>query len=304
MHHRFFVFGSLVALVCATVVAVTTTTSSARPAPAERIDLSRPLMGASVQTSPGQTYRQARVAADERYGGMSVVRYFDPNLPNSWSSITADVGKKPAVISFKAPPAEVAAGKHDAAFKNFFKNAPTDRITWWSYMPEPEDDIAHGKYSAASFRAAFARLAGFASATKNPQLRSTLTLMCYTLNSYSNRNWRDYYPGNAAVDVLAWDCYNWAGSRGYYAEPGTSFDKAIDLADSLGKDWAIAETGSTLVGADTGAKRAAWLLNLAKYADRNDAQFVTYFDTKLSVDYRLRDTASQRAWKQAIDYQF
>jgi hypothetical protein len=257
------------------------------------------LVGAAIQPVSGQSYRDARIAADQRYGGLEAIRYFDPNLPNSWSKIRSDVGNHPVIHSFRASPQSINSGTHDALFRAWFASAPTDQVNWWSYNPEPEDEIENGHYTAAQYRAAWTRLDRLAGSA-NPKLKSTLTLMCYTLNPYSNRNWRDYYVG-AAVDVMSWDCYNWGHKKGIYADPSTSYDKVVQLSRSIGKPWAIAETGSVLVGSDAGAGRAEWLRKAGRYADVNNAQFMTYFDIKTAFDYRLRDTASRSAWSRVVD---
>lgn len=260
------------------------------------------LAGVSVQPSGSQSYRDARIAADQRYGGVEAIRYFDPNLPNPWTKIKSDVGNHPVIHSFRASPQAINAGRHDAQLRAWFASAPTDQVNWWSYNPEPEDEIENGQYTGAQYRAAWTRLDRLAG-SGNPKLQSTLALMCYTLNPSAKRNWRDYYVGSA-VDVMSWDCYNWGHKKGIYAEPGTSYDKVVQLTRSLGKPWAIAETGSVLVGSDTGAGRAAWLKKLGKYADDNNARFVTYFDIKTKFEYRLRDRASQAAWAAVVDNRY
>jgi hypothetical protein len=264
------------------------------------IHLRRPLFGVSVLGPAGTSYRQARRAADVRYGGLRVVRYFDPNTPNPWRVIRRDVGRTPVVTSFRASPASVLSGSQDQLFRRWFAHAPEKRITWWSYLPEPEDDIAAGDYSAESYRAAFAHLAQLALRADNPNLRSTLILMCYTLSSYSGRNWHDYYAGASNVDVLAWDCYNDDARQGTYEKPRRIFHAAVHLSHKLGKPWGVAETGSPLVGTDVGAERAQWLQQVGRYVRRHHAQFATYFDIKWNLDYRLTDRRSRHAWRSVV----
>ena len=70
------------------------------------IVVKKPLFGVSV-LSAGSGYRSARLAAGKRYGRLPVVRYFDPNTPNSWRIIRRDVGRKPVVVSNHSPPVTV-----------------------------------------------------------------------------------------------------------------------------------------------------------------------------------------------------
>lgn len=261
----------------------------------------RPHFGLAVQPRGGQTYAEALAVADRRYGKLKVIRYFDPSVPNPWPQLRDLVGRRPLVVSFKMDPVDVIDGDHDRLMRTWFRRAPENRTTWWTFAPEPEDVVAAGEYTARQYRRAWARLSTFADRAENPRLRATLALMCWTLNPDSGRSWRDYYPGDRHIDVLSWDCYNWAASRGYYAHPRTSFRKAVRLSDRVGKDWGIAETGSVLVGGDEGRDRATWLRQLRRFSIRHGASFATYFDVESpAADYRLGDRHSRRAWRRAV----
>ena len=276
---------------------------AARTSTAPRVAQLPTRFGATVQPGSGQNYREARVAADRKYGRMEVIRYFDPNLPNSWRDIRNDVGRHRVVISFNASPQAINSGRHDRLFRSWFAHAPESRVNWWSYNPEPESDVSGGQYTARQYRKAWRRLDGLAERAHNPRLKSTLALMCYTLNSTSHRNWRDYYVASA-VNVLSWDCYNWGHKRGIYAHPSTSFDKVVRLSNRIGKPWAIAEVGSIKVGSDDGSRRAEWLKKVGRYADRHNARFATYFDVRTAFDYRLRDRPSKRAWRRVVNHNY
>ena len=286
-----------------TTVSVDEASASPTRTTAARVSQLPTRFGATIQPRSGQTYRQARIAADRRYGNMQVIRYFDPGLPNSWRKIRSDVGKNRVVISFRASPQAINSGRHDRLMRAWFARVPENRVTWWSYNPEPEDEIESGKYTALQYRRAWHRLDGLADQAHNPVLKSTLALMCYTLAPSSGRSWRSYYAGSA-VNVLSWDCYNWGHKRGIYAAPRTSFDKVVRLSRRIGKPWAIAETGSVLVGSDRGSRRAEWLRKVGQYADRHNARFATYFDVKSGPDYRLRDRPSQRAWRRVVNHNY
>lgn len=258
------------------------------------------LVGVTVQAHSGQGFRAALLAAEARYGSLQVIRYFDPSLPNPWGKLERRVGKLPVAVSFKAPPSAVIAGRYDRLLTRWFAHAPRSRRTWWSYLPEPEDAIARHLYTAEDFRSAWRHLDALAAEAHNPKLTSTLALMCYTLEPQSGRNWRDYYPGDDAVDVLAWDCYNGGHRRGEYASPQRIFGQALDLSQTLGKPWAIAETGSLLLAGDTGVGRARWITSVIDYARANHAEFVTFFDADTGENYRLLDRPSQLALARGI----
>ena len=120
--------------------------------------------------------------------------------------------------------------------------------------------------------------------------------MCYTLETSSHRSFSDYYPGSAAVDVLAWDCYNHQTTS--YIQPATQFQHVLATSASTGKPFGIAELGSKVNSNDpTGSGRAAWLRATGTFLAQNHARFVTYFDSTVAGEWRLRDTNSINAWK-------
>jgi hypothetical protein len=256
--------------------------------------------GAAIWPVDGESYQSALARSDKNYGRMDVTRVFYPGLPAAWPG-TAGVSGRHVVVSFKAVPKDVLAGKHDAALKKWFKTAPTNRDVDWIYFHEPENDIEAGAFTATDYRNAFRRIAGFAEQAKNPRLKATVNLMCWTYNKNSKRSWKDYYPGGDVVDVMAFDCYNTSAKSGKYVDPAKIYGAAIANARALGKPFGIAETGSLVVKGDTGAKgRAAWLDRAATYLRAQKARYVTYFDCTVGGEYRLLDRGAQAVWKKHV----
>jgi hypothetical protein len=252
------------------------------------------MFGASLETDGG-TMAQAVARETSKYGTKGTFRYYSPGLPPSWSSLT-QLTNRPLVISFKADPVAVVRGDDDAYLTAWFAAAPRDRVTWWTYFHEPENDVEAGAFTAAQFRAAFTHVAALADKAANPELRATLILMGWTAVT-PTRNISDYYPGANVVDVLGWDVYNRAAALGkMYSPPDQVFGKVVALSRSLGKPWAIAETGAPLIPGDTGAGRAAYLESAGSYLRSSGAVFVTYFDCTHGGAYTLNDIASIRAW--------
>jgi hypothetical protein len=203
-------------------------------------------------------------------------------------------------VSFKANPRDVLTGEHDAYLGRWFASVPTDRTVWWTYWHEPEDDIEKGRFSAADYRAAWRHLTALAEGARNPQLRPTLVLMCWTLTPESGRNWKSYYAGDSVIDTLGWDCYN-AGARfGRYRDPMRMFSATAAASASVGKPWGISELGSLLATGDTGADRARWLRACAAWLRRGGASWVSYFDAPVGGEYRLFDEASRAAWRDVV----
>jgi hypothetical protein len=256
--------------------------------------------GAAIWPVNGESYQAALARADKNYGRMDTTRVFYGGLPAAWPG-TAGISGRHVVVSFKAMPKDVLAGKHDTVLRNWFKTAPTNRDVDWIYFHEPENDIERGAFTAADYRAAFRRIAGLAKQAKNPRLKATVNLMCWTYNKNSKRSWKNYYPGSDVVDVMAYDCYNESAKVNKYAEPAAVYGLAVANARALGKPFGIAETGSVVVKGDTGAKnRAVWLDKSAAYLRAQKARYVTYFDCTVGGEFRLLDKGSQAVWKKHV----
>ncbi|WP_052744771.1 DNRLRE domain-containing protein [Micromonospora sp. HK10] len=256
------------------------------------------LCGASFNSeTAGETYQQALARIDGYYNGLESVRVFYRDLPQAWPG-KLNVGGRPMIVSFKAAPAEVNSGKHDAYLREWFRTAPTNQDIYWTYYHEPEND----NFAPDAFVAAFRRVSGLAAAAGNPRLRATLILMGWTLESGSHRDWTDWYPGRQYVDVLGWDVYNEGWKNGTYNAPANMFAKVIAVSRQEGLPFGIAETGSPLVAGDPGSARAAWLRALSSHLTAEGALFVDYFDLdwreEAGIDYRLRDSASMTAWRE------
>lgn len=276
--------------------------SSAAPAPVEATPAEPEDTSTRFGAAPegGQDlagYSEALALADATLGRLEVVRVFYKGMPDPWP------GKAPGrdvVVSFKIHPEEVLSGAVDESMRRWFRSAPRDLGVNWVYYHEPEDNIEDGDFAAADFRAAFAHLSDLAGEADNPRLRATLVLQSYTLKPVSGREWRDYYPGDDAVDVFAWDVYNRPSASVPYASPEQLLDGPRIVSESTGHPFAVAELGSVLAEGDDGRGRADWLRAMGAYFKEHQVDFVSYFDldfAKNQDDYRLRDDASLRAWR-------
>lgn len=271
------------------------------PAPAP----GKTVFGSSLgQSSSGGTREEALAREEGRFGSLGTVRLFDNTVPSSWSSLSTMKGKS-LVISFRPLPADVLAGKYDAALLAWFKAAPRDQETYWSYVHEPEAEIARGSYTAAAYRAAWQHIVQLEKQANNQHLHSTLILMGWTVNPASKLNWKDYYPGAGYINVLGWDPYNDAGSvagPSTYPDPANIYGGVVAVSKAAGKPFGIAETGSRLIPSDpSGAGRGAWLTKVGKYLKDNNALFVAYWDSAVKIgDYRLTDAPSAAAWRKLV----
>lgn len=271
----------------------TPTPTSTAPVP-----VGETLFGASVDQE-GRSWNQALADSNAAYGGMEVVRVFYPGLPSAWPGRAGSVDGA-VVVSFKAKPADVLAGKHDAYLSQWFQSAPRDREIWWSYFHEPEDNVESGDFTAQQWRDAYRRIAALADAAQNPRLHSTVILMCWTISPKSSRTFSSYFPGADVVDTLGWDCY--AHSTSPYSDPEDMYGKALAKTRELGLQFGVAETGAKLGSDDaTGSKRGAWLRTVGRWLLDRDAAWACYWDATASGgDYRLTDDPSKQAWRDVV----
>lgn len=254
--------------------------------------------GYALDIPGGKSLSEAWSAAKTAYGEADVVRIFHPGTPN-WTAASTAKGVDLSV-SFKMSPKSVLSGQYDSTLRTWFRAAPKDVEVYWTYFHEPEDNIEKGEFTAADYRAAWKRIVSIADETCQPNLHAMLVLMDWTVDSRSGRTFSDYYAGSAYIDVLGWDPYNPWKNNTEYKSPASVYDKVIATSKAQGKPFAIAETGSTLIGSDTGSKRAVWLRDIASYLDSKGALFVTYFDTIGQYDFRLKDSASKAAWRAVV----
>lgn len=265
----------------------------------------RTRFGTSQYVEEGETQATAWSRRVATYGQPGVARVFFGGTPGTWKFLTATYGTTPLNVSFKSDPRTVLSGANDAAYRTFFQNAPRDRPTWWTFFHEPEDDVRPGSWTTAEYRAAWAHIDRIADSVGNPQLKSALILMCWTVNPKSGRTWGSFYEASA-VDVLAWDCYNAPSSTGSFVAPSALLDPAVAAARSVGKPWAVAEWGSTTQGT-TGDRRAAWIRAMSQYMYDNDAVYGSYWDAIVPGspdDFRLAgDPESTAALRTVITTQ-
>lgn len=253
--------------------------------------------GSSLGTADGSSIAQAITREEQRFGTLDVVRVFEGGMPSGWSRYSSLNGRD-LVASFKAAPAAIIAGTYDKSLRDWFNSAPTDVQVYWSYYHEPEDNIEDGEFTAAQYRTAWKHIAALADETCRTNLHATLTLMGWSTNPSSGRNWHDYYPGSDVVDVMAWDVYSPAGK---YSEPSTMFDLVIAASREVNEPFAVAEVGSRLVSGDSGTRRADWLEKVGEELAASDAVFVTYFDSTVGGDFRLLDSPSYSSWREVVN---
>lgn len=261
------------------------------------------LFGSSMSDT-GQGAEEAMREVDDAFGRVPIVRHFSSGLPTSWSSTKMRaMDGRTISTSFKAEPRQVLAGKHDAHLRAWFAAAPDDQTIYWTYYHEPEGEIKDGRFTAPDYRAAWKRIAGIADEACKPNMFATMILTGWTAKPASKQDYRDYYPGAEAIDVLAFDSYNGVKDpdRTYYASPEEMYGSIVAIAQREGIPFAVPETGTRLLKGDDGTRRAQWLRDIGAYLEKHDSLFVTYFQSDRNVDWRLDDPPSRRAWSDLVN---
>lgn len=263
---------------------------------------SAPLFGSLIASD------RSLATSEQMYGRLPVVRVFQ-TMPTK-----LPVTDRPVVVSFKLPspdkavnsPKSVLAGKHDAALTAWFKGLTAGQEVYYSYIHEPEDNIAAGEFSAADYTAAWRRIVTLARASGSPaKLRATMILMQWTLNPASKRNWLDYYPADDVIDVFGWDFDGLAAdaNHGNYPDNIYGFTQAPAIAALRNKPWLVAEFASARASADTyGARRAQWMTKQAHQFAVSGCRAVCLFDTAVNgLPATPLSTAEEvAAWKALV----
>ena len=104
------------------------------------------------------------------------------------------------------------------------------------------------------------------------------------------------YPGDAYVDVVALDGYNWGASRSWstWTNPNALFGPGLEQMRTLapGKPIVIAETAS----AEAGGNKAVWITALISYLDSQaGVTGFIWFQQNKEVDWRFTSSSAAAA---------
>jgi hypothetical protein len=112
-------------------------------------------------------------------------------------------------------------------------------------------------------------------------------------------HWTNYYPGDAYVDWVGLDAYNWGSSSSCCV-----WESFTDLIDSPYQDYAtrkpimLPETASAEVGGDKGAWITA--MHAAIVSQYTDIKAVVWFDINKETDWRIASSPSALAAYKAM----
>lgn len=254
-----------------------------------------PLFGASIQS----TTDLSTDTAD--FGHMAVVRFYFAGLPSpdAWTTGLAGANHSAVIVSFKALPTTILSGADDAVLSHFFDTAPSGHPIYYSYYHEPEDNITHGQFTLADYKAAWARVVRLADAAHNPYLHSTLILMEWDLQKASGRHWKDYLPGGGIISTLGWDAYPLGSATGQNPQlqpPDQFMAPAAAASRSVGLPFGFAE-----FALDRPGGRTSWLSSVGNYLMTSGALFASYFNGNAQYPMeRLTSPADIAVWRSFV----
>lgn len=214
---------------------------------------------------------------------VDLVRFYLQQLGKPWGGY--DITKKaegfdPEVIwvSWKdEDPEDVAT---------LLADIPSGREVWATHHHEPENDLTVAQ--SANYRAKWRDMSAV---IREAGAIPTLCLMRYTLTKSSGRNWRDWYPGDEAVDILGWDAYRKGDAGVVQPAVENMIDPIIAVSLETGKPWAIGETGST-TKRYTEKDTVAYASALRAYGAENKARGMAWWDQD---DFKLTEAVA-KAW--------
>ena len=173
------------------------------------------------------------------------MQWTDP-IPTAYDSWTVSQGRIP-FLNWKAPGSwsRVSSGAEDAwiaaradAFRAF--GSPV----YLSFHHEPENDV--GSYGTpAEFAAAFRHVVDIFRSRGVTNVAFVWTMMSWSFDSRSGEPLDEFYPGDAYVDFVGTDGYNWYPGRS--GSNWSSFEQVLipsrSFALAHGKPWIVVETG-------------------------------------------------------------
>lgn len=223
------------------------------------------------------TTAQDAAARMRTFGAVGITRCFYPAmLPSTWQpSREGSSPDRATQVSFKAPPAAVAAGTHDNVIRSWMNSIPAGWTVHLTFWHEPNDELRDGVFSSGAYRAAWARIARIqhtqAQLRPGVSLRLVPVFMSYQVNTAGA--WSDsWVPRPDEVAFVSWDVYGnpsgGVGLDGPYPEASECLDPCLRVTSRLGfATWGVTEFNTPRRTWDPlEAGRTDWLESFRQYA--------------------------------------
>lgn len=265
-------------------------------------------LGAAVNPKPDETYPQALASFERKSGhAMTVHRLYQQWTSPTISSLTlADVadGRLPA-ISIDSPPwKQVAAGRHDreiVAQARAFKALRAPVLLTLNHEPEEE---GRRMGTPAQYRAAWRHWVDIYRRVGVSNVSFTSIMLAYSFR-HGAEVAQSYYPGDAYVDWIGVDGYNWFNvcQDTAWRDFASVFSDFRVWAARHHKPIFIAEVASTEDRHDP-TRKADWIRDMGRTLKRwPQVKAVAWFEhypTPEQNDCRFRVVSSPqslRAWQ-------
>lgn len=260
--------GPVRAMICSTAVALVASAGLALAAPAQAAG------GQVLLGSAGD------VAAMERGTGQQMASHtysvFSGRVPTA-DMITVSAGS----TSWRTV---ANAGRGSSLYNDIVRWAQTMKsrqgTTLLAYHHEPESSASAGLGSSSDFVAAYRHVVQIFRSQGVNNVRWVWQMTAYSFKTKpSDRRYAaKWYPGDAYVDVVGGDGYNWGscyGHGGAWLSMASFTDPILSFARAHGKQASLPE-----FGAAPDARRAQWLRDSHNYmsANRNTLTSVFYFN--------------------------
>jgi hypothetical protein len=253
---------ALLALVAGTVLATGlvatpgSTPAVAPPAPAK----SRILLGVAGDVDEARKRTGQKLAA-HHYG------YFERKVPTG-KMISVRFQKKTMWRSTAALKSGTAAHRDVVRWADTLKKR--NKWTYVAFHHEPESSGSNSYGSAADYKAAFRKIVTTFRARGARKVIFTwqMTDWAFRAKPSAHNAAAKWYPGNAYVDVVGADPYNWHNcghGLGRWNSMKTLVDPVIRFARPRGKQVVLPEFASV-----RHAKRPEWLRETGRYLAKND----------------------------------
>jgi hypothetical protein len=250
------------------VVAFATAADGAAPVGGHppTIPRSRALWGMWAKPRDGRTYLQEIQFVESTIGRrLGIVRFyvrFGENIPSDTMRSVASRGSIP-LISIQ--PAGYTWSQISGGASDGYLAAQATKVAAWgrpcflNFHHEPEDDL--GTFGTPEqFAAAFVHVRRVFREQGAKNCSWVWILMGWTFNPQSRRNPDSYYPGDANVDWIAADAYNWS-----FVRPSVRWQSFREVFAPF-RRWSLGHRSRPAMVAETGvvenpgdpAAKAAW----------------------------------------------
>jgi hypothetical protein len=284
---------------------------SANPSPYPKAndDYARTCLAVGAAVAGGETDVARFVRNEQQLGPLTIRRSFDPSLPRSFARSAAAGDAAAGLHSFVSwkPPggdhAGAAAGKYDEQIAAWARSVPRTGVyaTAWH---EPENNMTADQYVA------FERHVYTVVKAANPTIRFGPVYMAYWWDPAQPRHYvgdpKAWWPGDGYADFAGLD---WYGPQPTPMTTSASFLEwyrtmsATDVplyiteyGQGVRKRGEPADPSRNAARAQAITTDAAWI-----HAHPRIRMWLYWQATGAQGDWRLRDAASQAAWRAVAD---